>query len=151
MFAGQKSAQIREILINESAWEDMTCLFAPSLKINCLPPKKHWPTKITVVAKTILKSLPVPINFNLSDDDRKKLYESIDFSGCLIILEDLERSGMSILDVLGFVNNLVEQDGVKVLLVANEDEIMKYQYEGRLIGKSEKDEIDNYNQACIQM
>ncbi|HBZ3691366.1 TPA: DUF1471 domain-containing protein, partial [Klebsiella pneumoniae] len=32
MFAGKKSAQIREILINESAWEDMTCLFAPSLK-----------------------------------------------------------------------------------------------------------------------
>ncbi|MCA8713855.1 hypothetical protein LGN81_10305, partial [Escherichia coli] len=26
-----KSAQIREILINESAWEEMTCLFAPSL------------------------------------------------------------------------------------------------------------------------
>ena len=31
MFAGKKSAQIREILINESAWEEMTCLFAPSL------------------------------------------------------------------------------------------------------------------------
>ncbi|WP_252498659.1 hypothetical protein, partial [Escherichia coli] len=28
-----KSAQIREILINESAWEEMTCLFAPSLDI----------------------------------------------------------------------------------------------------------------------
>ncbi|MBK2931280.1 curli production assembly/transport protein CsgE, partial [Klebsiella pneumoniae] len=27
-----KSAQIREILISESAWEDMTCLFALSLK-----------------------------------------------------------------------------------------------------------------------
>ncbi|KYJ18106.1 hypothetical protein AIZ02_23330, partial [Salmonella enterica subsp. enterica serovar Typhimurium] len=26
-----KSAQIREILISESAWEEMTCLFAPSL------------------------------------------------------------------------------------------------------------------------
>ncbi|RNX18566.1 dibenzothiophene desulfurase, partial [Klebsiella pneumoniae subsp. pneumoniae] len=26
------SAQIREILISESAWEEMTCLFAPSLK-----------------------------------------------------------------------------------------------------------------------
>nr|QQM12401.1 hypothetical protein [Escherichia coli] len=34
MFAGKKSAQIREILINESAWEDMTCLFAPSLGYN---------------------------------------------------------------------------------------------------------------------
>jgi hypothetical protein len=29
-FAGKKSAQIREILISESAWEEMTCLFAPS-------------------------------------------------------------------------------------------------------------------------
>ncbi|MFX3107243.1 hypothetical protein V6118_04150, partial [Klebsiella pneumoniae] len=28
-----KSAQIREILISESAWEEMTCLFAPSLDI----------------------------------------------------------------------------------------------------------------------
>ncbi|HBY8509815.1 TPA: hypothetical protein MJC32_005227 [Klebsiella pneumoniae] len=31
LFAGKKSAQIREILISESAWEEMTCLFAPSL------------------------------------------------------------------------------------------------------------------------
>ncbi|RNZ30056.1 dibenzothiophene desulfurase, partial [Klebsiella pneumoniae subsp. pneumoniae] len=27
------SAQIREILISESAWEEMTCLFAPSLAV----------------------------------------------------------------------------------------------------------------------
>ncbi|BBW10929.1 hypothetical protein STN0717CIT27_14050 [Citrobacter portucalensis] len=33
MFAGKKSAQIREILISESAWEEMTCLFAPSKRI----------------------------------------------------------------------------------------------------------------------
>ncbi len=33
MFAGKKSAQIREILISESTWEEMTCLFAPSLGI----------------------------------------------------------------------------------------------------------------------
>ncbi|MDU1416971.1 MAG: hypothetical protein E6922_10390, partial [Veillonella sp.] len=33
VFAGKKSAQIREILISESAWEEMTCLFAPSLTL----------------------------------------------------------------------------------------------------------------------
>ncbi|MGF7275371.1 hypothetical protein KD793_21535, partial [Klebsiella pneumoniae] len=33
LFAGKKSAQIREILISESAWEEMTCLFAPSLTL----------------------------------------------------------------------------------------------------------------------
>ena len=40
MFAGKKSAQIREILISESAWEEMTCLFAPSL---VLVPFTHEP------------------------------------------------------------------------------------------------------------
>ncbi|EIM2794487.1 hypothetical protein HJ589_13885 [Escherichia coli] len=39
MFAGKKSAQIREILISESAWEEMTCLFAPSL-VNSAERKK---------------------------------------------------------------------------------------------------------------
>ncbi|MBG0698079.1 hypothetical protein I4P42_24400 [Enterobacter roggenkampii] len=59
MFAGKKSAQIREILISESAWEEMTCLFAPSLgksrsrdggrdiqvydiPLNSLTPSKKW-------------------------------------------------------------------------------------------------------------
>ena len=40
MFAGKKSAQIREILISESAWEEMTCLFAPSLMLS--EPGTKW-------------------------------------------------------------------------------------------------------------
>ncbi|EFN4278152.1 hypothetical protein FQJ04_24100, partial [Escherichia coli] len=39
VFAGKKSAQIREILISESAWEEMTCLFAPSLNLSTHPLK----------------------------------------------------------------------------------------------------------------
>ncbi|MEH3266719.1 hypothetical protein POW17_25820, partial [Klebsiella pneumoniae] len=38
------SAQIREILISESAWEEMTCLFAPSLNtrpLNRLHSRQH--------------------------------------------------------------------------------------------------------------
>ncbi len=41
MFAGKKSAQIREILISESAWEEMTCLFAPSLSENKKRQQNH--------------------------------------------------------------------------------------------------------------
>jgi len=42
VFAGKKSAQIREILISESAWEEMTCLFAPSLiKIEIIDSKGY--------------------------------------------------------------------------------------------------------------
>lgn len=44
-----------------------------------------------------------------------------------IVLEDVERSSIDIIEIMGYVNNLVEQDGVKVLLVANEDEIKRYE------------------------
>lgn len=48
MFTGKKSAQIREILISESAWEEMTCLFAPSLGLLLLlpPVQKHLTVKL---------------------------------------------------------------------------------------------------------
>lgn len=80
-----------------------------------------------LVGKTIVKGITSFFNVDLSsnEEDLQRLYESIDLSGKLIILEDLERTNIPIKDVLGYVNNLVEQDGVKVLLVANEGEILK--------------------------
>ena len=65
------------------------------------------------------------MDLSKSEDDLQKLYDSVDLSDKLIVLEDLERTNIPIKDVLGYVNNLVEQDGVKVLLVANEKEILK--------------------------
>jgi hypothetical protein len=50
VFAGKKSAQIREILISESAWEEMTCLFAPSLASPSCPKaglKGHMSEELT--------------------------------------------------------------------------------------------------------
>lgn len=81
-----------------------------------------------LATKTILKGVTsfLGIDLSHSDEDMQKLFESIDLSGKLIILEDLERSRIDILEVLGYVNNLVEQDGVKVLLVANEEAIKQY-------------------------
>lgn len=82
-----------------------------------------------IVGKTILKGVlsKVGIDLSLEEQDLEKLYSSIDLTNRLIILEDLERSGISIKQVLGYVNNLVEQDGAKVLLVANEKEIKQYE------------------------
>ena len=81
-----------------------------------------------LATKTILKGVTsfFGIDLSHSDEEMQELFESVDFSGKLIILEDLERSGINFIEVLGYVNNLVEQDGVKVLLVANEDEIIQY-------------------------
>ena len=82
-----------------------------------------------IIAKTIVKNVVGHYGIDLSVDekDMQKLYESVNLSKRLIILDDLERSRIDIVDVLGFVNDLCEQDGAKVLLVANEKAIKTYE------------------------
>ena len=79
-----------------------------------------------IVVKTVIKNVfgKFGIDTNMSDDDLQNLYSSVDLTGKLLILEDLERSNIEIVKLLGYINNLVERDGVKVLLVANENEIL---------------------------
>lgn len=81
-----------------------------------------------LVAKTVVKGFShyLGIDLNLDEQQFKELYDSIDLRGKLIIFEDIERAHISVLEFLGYVNSLVEQDNVKVLLVANEDELIKY-------------------------
>lgn len=82
-----------------------------------------------IIAKTIVKNVVGHYGIDLSVDekDMQKLYKSVNLSQRLIILDDLERSRIDIVDVLGFVNDLCEQDGAKVLLVANENAIKSYE------------------------
>lgn len=85
-----------------------------------------------VVGKTILNGLTSKIGFDIGDikeKDLQKVYESINLNGKLIILEDLERTQIDIIEVLGYVNNLCENDGVKILLVANEDKLITWRNE----------------------
>lgn len=80
-----------------------------------------------ILAKTLVRGVlgAVGINLTVDDDDLKKLYESIDLSNKLIVIEDIERSNLGVERILGYVNNLVEQDGAKILIVANESELIK--------------------------
>ncbi len=82
-----------------------------------------------LAAKTVIKGITsyFGIDLSASQDDMINLYQSIDLSKILIIFEDVERSSIDLLDFMGYVNNLVEQDSAKVLLVTNEDEIIKYE------------------------
>ena len=90
---------------------------------------KHSETVTTgkVIAKNVIKNITglAGINLGLSDDDLSELYESVNLKDKLLILEDVERSNINITNLLGYVNGLVERDGVKVLLVANENEILR--------------------------
>lgn len=41
----------------------------------------------------------------------------------VVYLDDLERTNIDIKEVLGFINNLVEHENMKIVIIANEDEI----------------------------
>lgn len=88
-----------------------------------------------LVAKTIFKGVTsfFGVDLKADEDALQALYESVDLTGKLIILEDLERCSIDIIELLGFVNNLVEQDEVKVLLVANEKELIKAKIQNILV------------------
>lgn len=99
------------------------------VRAKALIKKSESLNRAKIIGKTIVKGVAsfFGVDISVSEENLNQLYQSIDLTGKLIILEDLERSGLSILEVMGYVNNLVEQDGVKVLLVANEGEIIKYE------------------------
>lgn len=99
------------------------------LRVKPLKSNSEFATTGKLIAKTLAKGIISHFGVDLksTEEEMQTLYESIDLSQTLIILEDVERSQIDILDLLGYVNSLVEQDGVKVLLVANENEIVQYE------------------------
>ncbi len=87
--------------------------------------RSHSATLGLVGAKTIIKGVASYFNVNIdtSEKELEKVYKSIDLKNTLVVFEDVERSNINPVDIMAYVNNLVEYDGVKVLLVANESEM----------------------------
>ncbi len=102
--------------------------YKKSTKINKFKNKVKAVTPIALnISNTILKNA-CNIDINIDWDKIKfdKLLKSVDLSGKLIILDDVERASIDLIELLGYINNLEEHDKIKVLLVANEQEILKY-------------------------
>ena len=97
-------------------------------------------TGVKLVGKTILKGVASwkGIDISVDEKDLSSVFESLNMKGKLIIFEDLERSHIDISEIMGYVNNLVEQDSVKVLLVTNEEEFLKFAEEDIISIKESK-------------
>ena len=72
------------------------------------------------VIKSILKHRGVDIDGQF---DVRNFLATTEFA--LYVFDDLERSNMDVNEVLGYINEFVEHDGCKVVLLANEQEIKK--------------------------
>ena len=60
------------------------------------------------------------MSFNSDKVDFSKLF-SIDDK--ILCFDDLERANVDVIDILGYINNFVEHDGIKTILICNEKEL----------------------------
>ena len=85
------------------------------------------------LAGKILKGI---IKKNIETDvDLPDFFKSAD--GNILIFDDLERCEIKRQDILGYINHFVEHQGFKVIIIANEDEIIS---KDGIISKDEPDE-----------
>lgn len=64
-------------------------------------------------------------HFDIEKDDLPKISELKKLKDAVLIFDDLERCNIDINQVFGFINNLVEHNNIKVIIVANQSEIGK--------------------------
>lgn len=72
-----------------------------------------------LLRKTIFNNFPIEI----VEPEDDSYWKYIDEQKAILILDDLERSKIDIIELLGYVNNFVEEYGIKTIIIANEEEI----------------------------
>lgn len=105
-----------------------------------------------IIGKTVFNGLVSKIGFDIGsieDKDFQEIYESVDLTDKLIVLEDIERTQIDIIELLGYINNMCENDGVKVLLVTNESELLHFhmkEIKKQEYGREKKEYIKVYSE-----
>ena len=95
---------------------------------------------ITLASKVILTKLK---DQDIDRDDIPKLSELKDLKNAIVILDDLERCELEINQVFGAINNLVEHQDIKTVIVANESEIGKLKLTKEFLKKYETGVINS--------
>jgi len=62
-------------------------------------------------------------NIQIPDIKLPERLESVDKS--ILIFDDIERCSINLINLLGYINYFVEYEGLKVILIANEDELIR--------------------------
>ncbi len=103
------------------------------------------------VLQTLIKSGANKWNIDLGNPDKlfSAIQNSIDLAKVLIIFEDIERTGIDLIEFMGYVNNLVEHNHAKILLVANEAAIIKTE-ENQQDTQEGKKKVSEYTEATLE-
>ncbi|MFG1287897.1 P-loop NTPase fold protein [Xanthobacter versatilis] len=81
---------------------------------------------VRFVGTILSRSLNWYLGSNVNSDEQNKsaIKEmALRLDGRVLVFDDLERCAMPVVDAMGFINSFVEHDGLKVIVIANEDDI----------------------------
>lgn len=146
-----KGKKIKHVVVSLYGVDSLTELSKQlycSLRLPTFTKKSETKNAISIIAHTIINNALSfkGISIDITEEELQKLYESVNLQGVLVIFEDFERSSIDILKLLGFINGLVEYDGAKVLLVANETELIHKESNGNIDVTSQQ---ENGNKLII--
>lgn len=106
------------------------------LKFNYFKKNKiEFQGKLGLIPSILCDSVSNLIQEKTGIDIVLKLREFLDFENTVIIFDDIERSLIHINELLGYINNMVEHNKIKAILVANENEIGKMNFNQNIEAK----------------
>ncbi|HAT4351028.1 P-loop NTPase fold protein [Clostridium perfringens] len=76
------------------------------------------------------------------DDIKIEYDEFTNLRNCVLCFDDLERVNMPLEEILGYINNFVEHEGIKTFIIANEQEI---------VNKNLSDSIESKYQVALEL
>lgn len=86
----------------------------------------------TVVSKLVTTGIKY---FNIDLEELPKLSDIKELNSAIIIFDDLERCEIEINQLLGVINNFTEHNSIRIVLVANQNEIGKMRFSKELCSK----------------
>lgn len=95
------------------------------------PALDAWPVKLLASAATRAGAGLTKGRWVSKDDGPALKKWLLNLKDAVLVFDDLERAAMPVDQVLGFINDYVEHQGVKCVLIANEDEIDNAESYGR--------------------
>ncbi|AFF24435.1 P-loop NTPase fold protein [Pasteurella multocida] len=109
--------------------------------------------EIKALGGALLSAIKFGVKIDLTGGDEKETSVNIDlskltifnnssYSDLIFIFDDLERTMIDFIEILGFINSLCEKNNSKVIIITNEDEIKNdnkkiyKNFKEKLVGKS---------------
>lgn len=99
-------------------------------------------------ASEIAKKMPgIEKVFSVSPSDYISVEKTIADKKVILVFDDLERTNLDEIDVMGCINEYCENKQIKTIIVANEEKILEKSAKAAMNYKKEENENDEYKKA----